>query len=139
MTLNETLSMRVDVLEPEHVEMSMPIGPDVLQVFGYVHGGATLALIESAASVGSHGHASDDEIPFGVGVDVRHRRSAREGRLHATADLERIEPSRGVGRKLFWKVRAFDDEGNTVSDGLFVTKIVPRSYVEAPSGAGQES
>ncbi len=129
MTLADTLDMHIDVLEREHAEMSMPISPAIYQAFGYVHGGATLALIESVASVASHAHAADDEIPFGVGIDVRHRHSGKAGRLHATADLDRIEPSSKVGRKLFWNVKATDDAGNVLSDGVFVAKIVPRSYV----------
>ena len=129
MTLADTLDMRVDALGREHVEMSMPITPAIYQAFGYVHGGATLALIESAASLGSHGYADDDEIPFGVGIDVRHRHSAQSGRLHAVADLDRIEPSSKVGRKLFWNVRALDDAGEVLSEGVFVAKIVPKSYV----------
>lgn len=129
MTLAETLDMRVDAMGLEHAEMSMPISPAIYQAFGYVHGGATLALIESVASMASHQHAADDEIPFGVGVDVRHRHSAKSGRLHAVADLDRVEPSSKVGRKLFWNVRATNDEGTVLSDGVFVVKIVPRSYV----------
>ena len=129
MILADTLDMRVDVLERDHAEMSMPISPAIYQGYGYVHGGATLALIESVASLASHGYAGDDEIPFGVGMDVRHRHSAKSGRLHAVADLDRIEPSAKVGRKLFWNVRAEDDAGTVLSDGVFVAKIVPKSYV----------
>lgn len=104
----------------QHVESTMPITPDLYQPFGFLHGGATIALLESTASVGAQAHADlSRERPFGIEVQVRHRKSATTGLLHATADLEHVE-----GSKQFWSVCAVDDEGDVISEGTIVVKVV---------------
>lgn len=115
----------------ERVEALMPIRPEVMQPHGYVHGGATIALLETVASIGAE--LSTDftlERPFGVDVHVRHRKGGTAGTLRGVAELAREEPSRAGGVKQFWDVAAFDDAGEVVSDGVIMTKIVPLSRLE---------
>lgn len=117
-----TATLDIEYLETSatRVVAVMPITPDVLQPFGYVHGGATIALLESVASVGAEmGVDIDRERPFGIDVHVRHRKSGTCGSLKGVAELERVE-----GSKQFWAVAAYDDEGDVVSDGVVVTKVV---------------
>ncbi|MEQ3361760.1 PaaI family thioesterase [Raoultibacter massiliensis] len=99
---------------------TMPITAAILQPHGFVHGGATIALLESVASAGAE--QSVDlalERPFGIDVHVRHRKSGVSGTLTGVAELDRVERS-----KQYWRVTAFDDAGDVVSDGVIVTKIV---------------
>ena len=66
MTLLDTLRITYDVVTPEHVEMSMPISEEIYQPHGFLHGGATLALLESCASRGAEARTDfDKELPFG--------------------------------------------------------------------------
>ena len=53
MTLVETLHIEAASVRDERVEAVMPVMPDVLQPFGFVHGGATIALLETVASLGA--------------------------------------------------------------------------------------
>lgn len=106
--------------EPDHVELRMPITPQILQPFGFVHGGATIALIETAASRGATLMANlEKERPFGIESQIRHRKSGKQGFVRAVAKLDHCERN-----KQFWNVAAYDDEGDVMSDGVFVTKIV---------------
>ena len=132
MTFADELGVRVESADAERVEGVMPITDAVRQPFGFVHGGATIALLETVASIGAELRANlDEERPFGVDVHVRHRKSGREGMLRGVAELMREEPSRTAGTKQFWSVAAFDDAGDVVSEGEVVTKIVPVAYLEA--------
>lgn len=125
MSLTDLLGIEVVSEGAERAEAAMPVTPDLHQPFGFLHGGATIALLETVASVGAGCRADfDRERPFGVDVHVRHRKSAQEGTLHAVAELDREEPSRAGGRKQFWNVVATDDAGDVVSEGVVVTKIV---------------
>ncbi len=109
----------------------MPISQDVKQPYGFVHGGATITLLEAVASAGAAQSVDFAcERPFGVDVHVRHRKPGKEGMLRGIADLERTEPSRSGGVKQFWAVVAYDDEGDVVSEGTVVVKIVPLSRLE---------
>ncbi|WP_139653722.1 PaaI family thioesterase [Raoultibacter phocaeensis] len=117
---SSTLGIEYTEESATRVVAVMPITPDILQPFGFVHGGATIALLESVASVGAE--ASVDlsrERPFGIDVSVRHRKSGKSGMLTGVAELDRTE-----GSKQFWSVVAYDDEGDVVSDGVIMTKIV---------------
>ena len=134
MTFSDELGIQVESADEGRVEAVMPITGKLLQPFGFVHGGATIALLETAASIGAELRADlDEERPFGVDVRVRHRKSGRAGMLRGVAELVREEPSRTAGTKQFWSVAAFDDAGDVVSEGEVVTKIVPIAYLEARS------
>ena len=120
MTLDSEMGLVLDSNDGRVVEGHMPIREKYYQQFGIMAGGVTLAFLEELASWGAH--AMSDltvEQPFGVHVDIRHRKPARTGTLHGRAELDRVE-----GNKQFWNVVARDDEGDVVSDGVFMTKIV---------------
>lgn len=119
------LGIRFTETTPERCEAVMPITDAVLQPFGFVHGGATLALLETVASRAAELRADlETERPFGTRVDVRHRKSGRAGSVRGVAELERVE-----GVKQIWRVNAYDDEGDVMSTGTFETKIVTLAYL----------
>lgn len=119
------LGIRFTEATPERCEAVMPITDAVLQPFGFVHGGATLALLETVASRAAELRADlETERPFGTRVDVRHRKSGRAGSVRGVAELERVEDVKQV-----WRVNAYDDEGDVMSTGTFETKIVTLAYL----------
>ena len=126
--LNAVLGMRMVHDGPDEVAIDMPVGDACLQPFGFVHGGATLALLEAAGSRAAELRCNlDHQLPFGVHMDVRHVKSCREGTVHARATL-RCEQDLGErGTRQEWDVVATDDAGDVMSEGTFVTRIVPRS------------
>lgn len=118
--LIEEFGMKPISIGKDRVEMEMPICEKLQQPFGYLHGGATIALLETAASFAAELNADlSRERPFGIEVHVRHVKSGKQGTLRGVAELDRIE-----GDKQFWQVTAYDDVGDTVSFGSIVTKIV---------------
>ncbi len=120
MSFTEYLGIEFTEIAPDHVAAVMPIRPEILQPFGFVHGGATISLLESVASLGTENIADlDVERPFGIDVHVRHRKSGRAGRVRGVADLARVE-----GNKYFWDVAAYDDEGDVMSEGTVMCKVV---------------
>ncbi len=124
MTLIDTLHIETLSVSPERVEMTMPITDEVRQPHGFLHGGATIALLESCASRGADARTDfEKELPFGLESTIRHKKPGKSGLLHGLAELDHEDPSYG-GRKQFWHVVATDDAGDTVSEGTFVTKIV---------------
>lgn len=118
--MSEYLGIKTVHASKQRVEMTMPISEKVQQPFGYVHGGATIALLETAASLAAELNADlDVERPFGIDVQVRHRKSGKRGMVRGVAELDRVE-----GTKQFWTVVAYDDEGDVMSEGTILTKIV---------------
>jgi len=116
----EFLDIEITSREPGRAEGIMPIKDEYRQPFGFLHGGATITLLETVASFASEDYADfEKERPFGVDVHVRHRKSGKQGMLRGVAELDHVE-----GNKQFWSVVAYDDEGDVVSDGTVITKVV---------------
>lgn len=117
---NTFLNLRFTTETPDRVEGIMPITPDVLQPFGVVHGGVTIALLEAIASHGAALRANFDvEVPFGIEASIRHRKSGKSGSIRGVATLNHVERNKQI-----WDVVAYDDEGDIMSEGTFTTKIV---------------
>lgn len=129
--LNHTLGVHFTKVEPGLVEADMPITEALLQPFGFLHGGATIALLESVASAGGELACDlETEQPFGVEVTIRHKKSGKLGDVaHGVARLTERKPSSKVGYKLYWDVAAYDGHGDTISDGVIVVKVVPKAYL----------
>lgn len=106
--------------EKNRVEGKMPLGPTKWQPWGFVHGGCTISFLETLASRAAEMSVDMDvERPFGVDVHIRHKKPGKLGMMTGYAQLDHIE-----GNKQFWEVVAFDDEGDVISDGIIMTKIV---------------
>lgn len=85
-TLLETLGIEVLEASGDRVVATMPVGPRVHQPFGLLHGGASVALAETAASIGATLHvARDGKQAVGMEINANHLRPMREGRLRAVA------------------------------------------------------
>ncbi len=63
----------------DRVEATMPVDYRTRQPFGILHGGATLALAETVAGLGSMLLCKPDEIVVGMQVSGNHISSAHEG------------------------------------------------------------
>lgn len=59
------------------------------------------------------------ERPFGVHIEVDHKKPGKQGVLRATATFDRQEKNKQI-----WNVEVRDEDDDIVSDGIFITKIV---------------
>ena len=81
--LLEALGIEVRELEPEQVVVTMSITDRHLQPFGFLHGGASIALAETAASLGGLLHCPPGHAAFGLEINANHLRPKRAGTLIA--------------------------------------------------------
>ena len=134
--LNERLGLVEVDDSPEAVHLDMPVTDACMQPFGYVHGGATLALLEAAASWGARLRCDLDTMrPFGTHMDVHHIRSCTQGTVHGAAILASEEDLGPAGTRQVWEVSATDDAGRQLSVGTFTTRIVSLDYLESKESA----
>jgi uncharacterized protein (TIGR00369 family) len=70
---------------PERVTATMPVTPNHHQPFGVLHGGVSVVLAESVASVGAYLAAPEGYTAVGMEVNANHVRSVKKGRLAAVA------------------------------------------------------
>ncbi len=108
-TLDQTLGVTYEELTPERVVAVMPVGPRVHQPFGFLHGGASVALAESVASVGGTLAAAEGKVAMGLEINANHVRPLREGTLRAVGT-----PLHRGRTTQVWDVRLSDDAGRLV-------------------------
>lgn len=70
---------------PQRVTASMPVTDKHHQPFGVLHGGVSVVLAESVASIGAYLAAPEGHTAVGMEVNANHVRSVRQGRLAAVA------------------------------------------------------
>ena len=109
-TLMETLGMEVVTRDADRTEVRMPV-EGARQVVGILHGGATAALIETAASVAARA-AADGTIPVGAELTVSHLRSVTRGWVKATAT-----PLHRGRRTVVYQVTVTDEDERTIAVG----------------------
>ena len=85
-TVLKTLDIKIESAERERVVLSMPVNERVHQYTGLLHGGVSVVLAETAASIGA---ALNTDLarytPVGVEINANHLRSVSSGRITATA------------------------------------------------------
>lgn len=84
--LMESLGIEFISLEKEKVVMTMPVDERTHQPAGFLHGGASVLLAETAASIGGFLHVDKDkQAVFGMEINANHLKSKRDGLVTATA------------------------------------------------------
>ena len=85
-TVLETLAISIELAEKERVVLSMPVTERVHQYTGLLHGGVSVVLAETAASIGA---ALNTDLtrytPVGVEINANHLRSVTKGKVVAEA------------------------------------------------------
>ena len=76
------------------------------QPFGTLHGGASVVLAESLASIGTALVAGPNRGVVGIEVSASHHRAARSGSVRG-----RAVPQHAGRRLCTWLVEIMDDEG----------------------------
>ena len=85
-TVLKTLDISIEVAEATRVVLSMPVTERVHQYTGLLHGGVSVVLAETAASIGAALNTDLGRFtPVGVEINANHLRSVTTGRVRAEA------------------------------------------------------
>lgn len=68
---------------PERVEVRMEVGPLVHQPYGFLHGGVSVLLAETCASIGADLASGENKRVFGMEINANHLRPVRDGFVRA--------------------------------------------------------
>ncbi len=124
----ELLDIEIEAATPERVVATMPVTPDHHQPFGMLHGGVSVVLAESAASVGGHLAAPSGHSAVGVEVNANHVRPVREGHLTATAT-----PLHTGRTTQVWTVKIRDEDDRLVCASRCTLAVVEQTDVPPSS------
>ena len=116
------LGIQYTYASDERVEATMPVDYRTRQPFGILHGGATLALAETVAGLGSMIICESDEIVVGMLVSGNHISSAHEGdTVRAVATIVHKGRSSHV-----WNVDVFTSTNKLVSSIRVVNSVIKK-------------
>ena len=102
--LGKILGIEFQELTPNRVVATMPITPAHHQPYGYLHGGASVALAESVASVGGALNCQPGKGVVGLEINANHLRAMTQGTVTGTARPLHVGRSTQV-----WEIRIEDE------------------------------
>ena len=107
--LDETLGIEYQFIGKEKVVATMAVTPKLHQPVGYLHGGASIVLAESVASVGGAANVFPNAMCFGMEINANHLRPVKDGILTAVGTPIHIGSKSQV-----WNVEISKDDGKLV-------------------------
>lgn len=120
--LMEALGIEFKTLEKDLVVMTMPVDERTHQPAGFLHGGASVLLAETAASIGGFLNVDQEkQAVFGMEINANHVKSKREGVVTATATPLHI------GRTtMVWDIKITDENGDFICISRCTLGVVDR-------------
>ena len=108
-TLAPKLGMEFLELGPDRVVARMPVAGNT-QPYGLLHGGATAALCETVASLGTAISVGLDKKVMGIELNINHIRAVGDGFVTATGVAVHVGKTTAV-----WDMRVTDDGGRLIA------------------------
>lgn len=109
-TLIGTLGIEITHLEKGCVIATMPVDERTRQPFGFLHGGASVALAETVASVGAYELVEkQNEAVVGLEINANHIRSKKEGMVTAKGNVLHHGKTTMV-----WDIKITDEENRLI-------------------------
>ena len=105
---------------PERFVARMPVAGNT-QPYGVLHGGATAALCETLASMGTAIVVGPEAMVVGIELNVNHIRAAREGFVTATGIPLHVGRATAV-----WDIKVLDDGDRLVAVSRLTVMIRER-------------
>jgi uncharacterized protein (TIGR00369 family) len=108
-------------LTAERVVATMPVDDRTRQPFGLLHGGASVALAETVASLGAYMNIDGSRYSaVGLEINANHIRAKRDGMVRATATPLHVGQLTQV-----WSVEIVDEKERRVCISRCTLAVVP--------------
>ena len=120
--LANTLGIELVELTKERVVATMPVDDRTRQPFGILHGGASVALAETVASLAATMNADLNQFSVvGIEINANHIRAKTDGMVTGTATPVHVGRSTQV-----WEVRIVDEEQRIICISRCTLAVVPK-------------
>ncbi|MFF5625780.1 hydroxyphenylacetyl-CoA thioesterase PaaI [Microbacterium sp. LWH10-1.2] len=103
------LGMVVELDEPGHAIVSMPVREDMLNGFAITHGGLVFALADTAFAIACN---EDERVTVAAGADITFLKSTRAGQTLTATAVRRVVS----GRTGLYDVTVTDEIGDAVAE-----------------------
>ena len=118
----DMLDITLVTAEKDRVVATMPIGPNHRQQVGYLHGGISVTLAESLASLGTVLNIdAERQMAFGLEINANHLRPKRDGQVTGVAT-----PIHKGRTTQVWEIRITDENDKLICISRCTVAIVDR-------------
>jgi uncharacterized protein (TIGR00369 family) len=126
--LADTLGIELRELSAERVIATMPVDERTRQPFGILHGGASVALAETLASLGATMNVDlERSVVVGVEINANHIRAKKDGVVTGTGTPIHVGRSTQV-----WEVRIVDEQDRPICVSRCTLAVVPKDRGTTP-------
>lgn len=122
-TMMELLDIKITAVGDDYIEATMPVDKRTHQVYGLLHGGASVLLAETIGSLGAM--LTVDQSKFhcvGVDVNANHIKGVRSGRVTG-----RATPIHTGRTTQVWEIKITNEEGELVCISRLTVAVVPNT------------
>jgi 1,4-dihydroxy-2-naphthoyl-CoA hydrolase len=124
-TISEVLGIKEELLSKDKVIFTMPVDNRTRQPFGYLHGGASVVLAETAASVGTVLNINpEEEAAFGIEINANHVKSKKDGIVKAIA-----VPLHKGRTTMVWDIKIVDEENQLICVSRCTVGVVKKKKI----------
>jgi 1,4-dihydroxy-2-naphthoyl-CoA hydrolase len=122
-TLLEALGIEIIEIGEGRVVATMPVDHRTHQPFGLLHGGASVALAETVASLGAYALIDPEkESAVGLEINANHVRAVRSGTVTATGTvLHRGKTT------MVWDIKIVDEQERLVCVSRCTIAVIKKS------------
>lgn len=109
--MGHALGIEFSVISRDEMRAKMPVSENTIQPFGILHGGASIALAETLASIGAYINLTDDsKTAVGLEINANHIKSVRLG----SSVIGIAKPIHRGAKTQVWQIRIETEEGKLV-------------------------
>jgi 1,4-dihydroxy-2-naphthoyl-CoA hydrolase len=122
-TLLEALGIEITEIGEGRIVATMPVDHRTHQPFGLLHGGASVALAETVASLGAYALVDPEkESVVGLEINANHVRAVRSGTVKATGTvLHRGKTT------MVWDIKIVDEQERLVCVSRCTIAVIKKS------------
>ncbi|MFT9598994.1 PaaI family thioesterase [Mesobacillus sp.] len=121
-TLLGSLGIEITELQKGKVVATMPVDDRTRQPFGLLHGGASVALAETVASVGAFELVDkENEVVVGLEINANHIRAKKDGLVTAVGTVLHQGKTTMV-----WDIKITDEEDKLVCVSRCTIAVIKR-------------
>jgi len=117
-------ALGIEIIEVTDVQVvcTMPVNQNTKEPFGMLHGGASVVLAETAASIGTYACIDQlTEIAAGMEINANHLRSVSEGLVTAIAT-----PLHKGKTSMVWDIKISDEQNRLVCVSRCTVAIIKK-------------
>ena len=121
-TMTSTLGIEITDLGEDFICGKMPVDYRTKQPFGFLHGGASVALAESLGSIGGGIKVyNNSKTVVGIEINANHLKSVRDGWVYGKAIPIRI------GKKIqVWEIKITNEENELICISRLTLAVMPK-------------